>query len=145
MLAAPYGTKIYSRDRKGFVMMLRPTPELWTDSLPHRTQIIYNTDISNIILRLDLMPGSIAIESGTGSGSMSHSLARAVGPKGHVYSFDYHQLRVEQAAMEFKRHGMANITVAQVHTHTPTNAHTHRHTHARTHTHTHTHTHTCAR
>lgn len=112
MLAAPYGTKIYSRDRKGFIMMLRPTPELWTDSLPHRTQIIYNTDISNIILRLELVPGCIAIESGTGSGSMTHSMARAVGPEGHVYSFDYHELRVQQAAVEFKKHGMANVTVA---------------------------------
>ena len=112
MLAAPFGTKIYSRDRKGFVMMLRPTPELWTDSLPHRTQIIYNTDISNIIMRLALVPGDIAVESGTGSGSMTHSLARAVGPTGHVYSFDYHAQRVEQAAVEFKRHGMANVTVA---------------------------------
>mmetsp|Transcript_46413 Transcript_46413/g.74711 ORF Transcript_46413/g.74711 Transcript_46413/m.74711 type:complete len:345 (-) Transcript_46413:207-1241(-) len=112
MLAAPYGTKIWGRDRKGFIMMLRPTPELWTDSLPHRTQIIYNTDISNIIFRLELIPGCIAIESGTGSGSLTHSMARAVGPKGHVYSFDYHELRVEQAAVEFKKHGMAHVTVA---------------------------------
>ena len=113
MLEAPYGTKIYSRDRKGFIMMLRPTPELWTDSLPHRTQIIYNTDISNILLRLELVPGCIAVESGTGSGSMTHSMARAVGPTGHVYSFDYHELRVQTAAVEFKRHGMSQVTVAQ--------------------------------
>ena len=145
MLAAPFGTKIYSRDRKGFVMMLRPTPELWTDSLPHRTQIIYNTDISNIIMRLALVPGDVAVESGTGSGSMTHSLARAVGPAGHVYSFDYHAQRVEQAAVEFKRHGMANVTVAAADVYadgfslppvlsacdTRTITHTHTHTHTR--------------
>ena len=145
MLAAPFGTKIYSRDRKGFVMMLRPTPELWTDSLPHRTQIIYNTDISNITMRLALVPGDVAVESGTGSGSMTHSLARAVGPAGHVYSFDYHAQRVEQAAVEFKRHGMANVTVAAADVYadgfslppvlsacdTRTITHTHTHTHTR--------------
>ena len=47
----------HSKDRKSFVLVLRPTPELWTLALPHRTQIIYNVDISTIIFRLELRPG----------------------------------------------------------------------------------------
>ena len=39
MHRTPYGHRIYSKDRKGFCMILRPTPELWTNSLPHRTQV----------------------------------------------------------------------------------------------------------
>ena len=44
--------------------LLYPSPELWTVTLPHRTQILYTTDISLITLELDLKPGSVVIESG---------------------------------------------------------------------------------
>lgn len=47
--------------------MLPPTPELYTLCLQHRTQILYNVDISQVILELELKPGSIVVESGTGT------------------------------------------------------------------------------
>jgi len=49
---------------RGYVYVLHPTPELWTINLPHRTQILYSTDISMITTQLDLKPGSIVIEAG---------------------------------------------------------------------------------
>ncbi|WFD29792.1 guanidinoacetate N-methyltransferase [Malassezia sp. CBS 17886] len=79
MIGRPYGSKIHSRNRRGFVYLLRPTPELWTVSLPHRTQILYAPDMSFITMRLNLSPGATVIEAGTGSGSFTHVLARAVG------------------------------------------------------------------
>ena len=81
----------------GYVYLLRPSPELWTLSLPHRTQILYMPDISYITMRLNVRPGVKVIEAGTGSGSMTHSLSRAVGPRGTVRSFEYHQQRCEKA------------------------------------------------
>lgn len=63
----------------GHAHVLHPTPELWTSLLPHRTQIIYTHDISFIVAHLDLGGGMRVIESGTGSGSMTHALARTVG------------------------------------------------------------------
>lgn len=37
------------------------------------------------------------IEAGTGSGSMTHSLSRTVGPRGNVLSYEYHKGRFEKA------------------------------------------------
>ena len=35
------------------------------------------------------------LRAGTGSGSLTHSLARAVAPTGHVHTFDFHALRAQ--------------------------------------------------
>ena len=93
--------------------MLYPTPELWTKTLPHRTQIIYATDISLVLLQLELKPGSTVIESGTGSGSLSHSFLRTIAPTGHLYTFDFHQQRVDVARKEFEEHKLGQIVTVQ--------------------------------
>lgn len=106
-----YGSKISLS--KGWGYVLQPTPELWTITLPHRTQIIYTPDISMIILQLELCPGSVVIESGTGSGSLSHALIRVVKPHGHLHTFDFHKERAKTAQEEFKDHGLGDyVTVA---------------------------------
>ncbi len=46
-----------SRQIYGHMVLLRPTAELWTKALSHRTQIIYHADISLILLGLKMKPG----------------------------------------------------------------------------------------
>ena len=104
-----YGSKFQCP--KGYVFILKATPELWTVSLPHRTQIMYFADISLVTSSLEIRPGSIVAEAGTGSGSMTHSMARNVHPHGRVYTFDFHQKRVSEAEDEFKRHGLGHLVV----------------------------------
>ena len=65
LVGVPYGSKVASRSGKGFVHILRPTPELWTLALPHRTQILYLADIAFITSWLYIRPGSVVIEAGT--------------------------------------------------------------------------------
>ena len=63
-VGVPYGSKIPSRTGRGFLLILRPTPELWTLALPHRTQILYLADIAFITSSLNIKKGSRVIEAG---------------------------------------------------------------------------------
>ena len=105
-----YGSKVNCT--KGYVYLLKPTPELWTISLPHRTQIVYYADISMATTQLGLKPGSFVAEAGTGSGSVTHSFARTVAPHGHVYTFDFHELRAKEAKEEFQIHGLSQVVTS---------------------------------
>lgn len=66
-----------------------------------------------IKLAIDDIP-NVALYSltGTGSGSLSHSFVRAVKPSGHLHTFDFHEVRCEQAKEEFISHGIGDsVTV----------------------------------
>lgn len=90
----------------GFVYLLSPSAELWTQTLPHRTQILYIADVSMIVMHLELRPGSVVIEAGTGSGALTHALARATGPRGAVHTFEFNAQRAQLAAREFEANGL---------------------------------------
>ncbi|XP_032522466.2 tRNA (adenine(58)-N(1))-methyltransferase catalytic subunit TRMT61A [Danaus plexippus] len=111
LIGSEYGSKVELS--KGWGHVLQPTPELWSLTLPHRTQIIYTPDISMILLQLDLVPGCVVIEAGTGSGSLTHALIRRIRPHGHVYTFDFHDHRAMLAREEFEAHGIADFVTAQ--------------------------------
>lgn len=113
MIGRPFGAKLYCKRTKGFVYLLHPTPELWTNALPHRTQILYSTDISMVAAHLDLRPGSVVVETGTGSGSLTHALIRTVAPTGHVYTFEFHKERSEAAHAEFEAHGVGQYVTSK--------------------------------
>jgi len=113
LVGKKFGSKIYSQTGRGWIYVLYPTPELWTACLPHRTQILYTTDISMVITELEIRPGSVVVESGTGSGSLSHSLLRALKPAGHLYTFDFHEQRSEKAREEFETHGLSSFVTSQ--------------------------------
>ncbi|KAE8385810.1 tRNA methyltransferase complex GCD14 subunit [Aspergillus alliaceus] len=106
----------------GFLHLLYPTPELWTASLPHRTQVVYTPDYSYILHRLRARPGSTVIEAGAGSGSFTHASVRAVfngypsddqrthkRRLGKVCSFEFHAQRAEKVRVEVKEHGLEGL------------------------------------
>ncbi|XP_021751714.1 tRNA (adenine(58)-N(1))-methyltransferase catalytic subunit TRMT61A-like [Chenopodium quinoa] len=112
-IGKPFGSKVFSH-KKGFVYLLAPTPELWTLVLSHRTQILYIADISFIVMYLEIVPGCVVLESGTGSGSLTTSLARAVAPIGHVYTFDFHEQRAASAREDFEKTGVNKLITVGV-------------------------------
>ncbi|ODV84570.1 hypothetical protein CANARDRAFT_208289 [[Candida] arabinofermentans NRRL YB-2248] len=111
MIGLKYGSQIISPKGYGFIYLLYPTPELWTLSLPHRTQIVYTPDSSYIIQRLNVINGSRVIEAGTGSGSFSHSFARTIGEEGKLFSYEFHEPRFKQAKLEFEDHNLNNFII----------------------------------
>jgi tRNA A58 N-methylase Trm61 len=195
-IGKPFGSKVFSA-QGAWVILLAPTPELWTHVLMHRTQILYLADISQICAGLELRPGATVrsivackqrarqvlcagitshvaggsalrqrlslccvlqqhstcaqhpilarvcaliaacpqlggqgwrrpqlstaswphaqvLESGTGSGSLTTSLARAVAPHGHVRTFEFHAERQAAAAAEFAANGLAGLVECSV-------------------------------
>ena len=106
-----YGSKIESKNQKSYFYALFPTPELWTRTVPHRTQILYQADISLITMMLEMRPGTVMIEAGTGSGSFSHSIARTIAPNGTLFTFEYNQTRAEICKQEFLEHGISNAII----------------------------------
>jgi tRNA (adenine57-N1/adenine58-N1)-methyltransferase len=113
LVGQKFGSKIHSpAPHAGYLYILRPTPELWTLSLPHRTQILYTPDIAYITMRLNVRPGGRVLEAGTGSGSMTHSMSRSVGPSGTVLSYEFNEPRYIKAKEEFESHGLTNVNLS---------------------------------
>lgn len=121
----------------GFIHVLPPTPENWTTSLPHRTQVVYTPDYSYILHRLRVRPGSTMIEAGSGSGSFTHAAARAVfngrdyrvssdttdgeveglnwngdTRQGRIFTYEFHAGRHEKLQAEMAAHGLTSIVSA---------------------------------
>jgi len=101
------GTVVYNTAREPF-LMLRPTFAQLIPSLPRRAQVIYPKDIGPILLWGDIYPGANVVEIGAGPGALTMALLRAVGPSGHVTSYEARPDFVEMARQNVEQyHGPA--------------------------------------
>ena len=57
-------------------------------TMPRGATIVYPKDAAMIVGTADIYPGSRVLEAGVGSGALTISLLRAVGPQGRVDSFE---------------------------------------------------------
>ena len=111
IIGRPYGIKIKSHS--GMVFQIhKPSQNDIQISLGRNTQIIYPKDAATIINEAGICAGSRVVESGTGSGSLTWIFSRAVGPSGHVYTYELREDMYEGAKKNLERYAdMDRITM----------------------------------
>jgi tRNA (adenine57-N1/adenine58-N1)-methyltransferase len=87
LIGAPEGSLVSSTSGTVY-LALRPLLADFVLSMPRGAAVIYPKDSAQIIGQGDIYPGATVIEAGAGSGALTCSLLRAVGPSGQVISYD---------------------------------------------------------
>ncbi len=87
VIGSPEGSVVKSSGGDAF-LVLRPLLIDYVMSMPRGAQVIYPKDAAQIIHEGDVFPGARVLEAGAGSGALTCSLLRAVGPDGHVTSYE---------------------------------------------------------
>lgn len=78
-------------------LVLRPLLVDYIMSMPRGPQVIYPKDAAQIVHEGDIFPGARVLEAGAGSGALTCSLLRAVGPGGRVVSYEQRADHAEHA------------------------------------------------
>jgi tRNA (adenine57-N1/adenine58-N1)-methyltransferase len=107
LIGKPWGSQVFSHLGAPFFLLQPSVADLLID-LPRTTQILYPKDIGFILVTLGISSGQRVIEAGTGSGSMTIALANAVGPEGHVISYEQRQDMQNLARKNVERIGFAS-------------------------------------
>ncbi|MHA1902697.1 MAG: tRNA (adenine-N1)-methyltransferase [Candidatus Thorarchaeota archaeon] len=107
IIGRPFGIKVESHSGKIF-QVHKPSQNDIQISLGRNTQIIYPKDAATIINQTGICAGSRVVESGTGSGSLTWIISRAVGSEGHVYTYEIRQDMYEGARKNLERYADMN-------------------------------------
>ena len=78
-------------------LALRPLLRDFVMSMPRGAQVVYPKDAAQIVHEGDIFPGARVLEAGAGSGALTCSLLRAVGPEGRVTSYELREDHAEHA------------------------------------------------
>jgi len=72
----------------GDYLVFRPLLSEFVVSMPRGAAVVYPKDSAQIVALADIFPGARVVEAGVGSGALTCSLLRAVGPHGRVTSYE---------------------------------------------------------
>jgi tRNA (adenine57-N1/adenine58-N1)-methyltransferase len=72
----------------GEYLVFRPLLSEFVVSMPRGAAVVYPKDAAQIVAMADIFPGARVVEAGVGSGALTCSLLRAVGPHGRVSSYE---------------------------------------------------------
>ena len=72
----------------GEYLVFRPMLNEFVVSMPRGAAVVYPKDAAQIVAMADIFPGARVVEAGVGSGALTCSLLRAVGPTGRVSSYE---------------------------------------------------------
>ncbi|GBC86701.1 tRNA (adenine(58)-N(1))-methyltransferase TrmI [bacterium HR12] len=87
ILGSPEGVTVHATGGMAF-RCFRPRMADFVLKMPRGAQVVYPKDVGAILVEADVFPGARVLEAGTGSGSLTLALCRAVGPEGRVVSYE---------------------------------------------------------
>jgi tRNA (adenine57-N1/adenine58-N1)-methyltransferase len=96
VIGSPEGSVVKASGGDAF-LVLRPLLIDYVMSMPRGAQVIYPKDAAQIVHEGDVFPGARVLEAGAGSGALTCSLLRAVGPAGRVISYELRDDHAEHA------------------------------------------------
>ncbi len=96
LIGQPEGSVITSPGGTVYLAM-RPLLTDYVLSMPRGAAVIYPKDAAQIVHWGDIFPGARVLEAGAGSGALTCSLLRAVGPQGSVLSYEIRQDHADHA------------------------------------------------
>ncbi|MEV0246733.1 tRNA (adenine-N1)-methyltransferase [Nocardia sp. NPDC050712] len=118
LIGADEGTVVTSTNNTPY-LALRPLLVDYVLSMPRGAAVIYPKDAAQIVHEGDMFPGARVLEAGAGSGALTCSLLRAVGPQGEVISYEIRDDHAEHAVRNVEtffgeRPANWSLTVADV-------------------------------
>ncbi|MDE1669537.1 tRNA (adenine-N1)-methyltransferase [Nocardia gipuzkoensis] len=96
LIGADEGSVVHSTNNTPY-LALRPLLVDYVLSMPRGAAVIYPKDAAQIVHEGDMFPGARVLEAGAGSGALTCSLLRAVGPQGQVVSYEIRADHAEHA------------------------------------------------
>lgn len=90
MIGLPEGLVVTTAGGAEFTVF-RPLLHEFTVSMPREAAVIYPKDAAQILMWADIFPGARVLEAGVGSGALSLSILRAIGPTGSLHSYERRQ------------------------------------------------------
>lgn len=109
------GFVLFSQRNNAF-RVFRPTLAEHCLLMPRGAQVIYPKDIGMILTWADIYPGAKVVECGLGSGALTSFLLRAVGPQGHVISYEIRDDFINNATRNLQAYSgtAANHTIRTI-------------------------------
>lgn len=107
MIGRPWGSQIFSHRGSPF-FLLQPSLADLLREIKRNTQILYPKDIGYILVTMGIGPGKHVLEAGTGSGSLTSAFAHAVGPQGHVTTYEAREQMQELARRNLEHLDLAD-------------------------------------
>jgi tRNA (adenine57-N1/adenine58-N1)-methyltransferase catalytic subunit len=87
LIGQPEGVVVSSVGGTAYLAM-RPLLNEYTVTMPRGAAVIYPKDAAQIAMATDIFPGARVVEAGVGSGALTCTLLRAIGPTGRLTSYE---------------------------------------------------------
>ncbi len=105
IIGIPWGSQVYTHTGSLYYLLQPSLTDILRET-KRNTQIMYPKDIGFVLVTMGIGPGAQVLEAGTGSGAFTTALAWAVGPQGHVYSYDIRPEMQNLARKNLERLGL---------------------------------------